>query len=129
MGRHGGGCFSGKDPSKVDRSGAYMARYVAKNIVASGLAEKCELQVAYVIGKAEPTSIRLDTFKTGKLDDEKLEEIIKKEFDFRPGKIIEYLNLLRPIYQKTAVYGHFGRTEPEFTWEKTDKINVLKKYL
>ncbi len=129
IGRHGGGCFSGKDPSKVDRSGAYMARYVAKNLVAAGLAERCELQVAYVIGRAEPTSIRLDTFGTGKLNDEKLEEIIKKEFDFRPGKIIEHLKLLRPIYQKTAAYGHFGRTESEFTWEKTDKISVLKKYL
>lgn len=129
MGRHGGGCFSGKDPSKVDRSGAYMARYVAKNIIAAGLAERCELQVAYVIGKAEPTSIRLDTFGTGKLDDEKLEEIIKKEFDFRPGKIIEHLKLLRPIYQKTAAYGHFGRTETEFTWEKTDKVEALKRYL
>ena len=127
MGRHGGGCFSGKDPSKVDRSGAYMARYVAKNVVAAGLAERCELQVAYVIGRAEPTSININTFGTGKLNDERLVEIIKKHFDFRPGKIIEHLNLLRPIYLATAAYGHFGR--PEFPWEKTDKVKELKKYL
>lgn len=127
MGRHGGGCFSGKDPSKVDRSGAYMARYVAKNVVAAGLADRCELQVAYVIGRAEPTSININTFGTGKLSDERLVEIIKKHFDFRPGKIIEHLNLLRPIYLATAAYGHFGR--PEFPWEKTDKAGVLKKYL
>jgi len=126
-GHHGGGCFSGKDASKVDRSGAYMARYVAKNIVASGLAEKCELQVAYVIGKAEPTSINIDTFGTGKIADEKIEEIIKANFDFRPGKIIEHLQLLQPIYLATASYGHFGRTE--FPWEKTDKAEELKKYL
>ena len=129
MGRHGGGCFSGKDPSKVDRSGAYMARYVAKNIIAADLAERCEVQVAYVIGKAEPTSIRIDTFGTGKMHDEKLEEIIKKEFDFRPGKIIEHLKLKRPVYQQTAAYGHFGRNEEGFTWEKTDKAEALKKYL
>jgi len=126
MGRHGGGCFSGKDPSKVDRSGAYMARYVAKNIVAAGLAEKCEVQVAYVIGKAEPTSIRVDAFGTGQVDDEKLEEAVKKVFDFRPGKIIEQLQLKRPIYRATASYGHFGRHEEGFTWEKTDKTEELK---
>ncbi len=125
MGRHGGGCFSGKDPSKVDRSGAYMARYVAKNIVAAGLAEKCELQLAYVIGRAEPTSININTFGTGKVSDEKLVEIISQVFDFRPGKIIEHLDLLKPVYRATAAYGHFGR--PEFSWEKTDKAEELKK--
>ncbi|KKR07459.1 MAG: Methionine adenosyltransferase [Parcubacteria group bacterium GW2011_GWC2_39_14] len=125
MGRHGGGCFSGKDPSKVDRSGAYMARYVAKNIVAAGLADKCELQVAYVIGQAEPTSININTFNTGKFADDKLVEIIKQVFDFRPGKIIEHLDLLKPIYRKTATYGHFGRSE--FSWEKLDKVDELKQ--
>jgi len=124
MGRHGGGCFSGKDPSKVDRSGAYMARYVAKNIVAAGLADKCELQVAYVIGKAEPTSIHVDTFGTGKVDETILERAVSQTFDFRPGKIIEYLDLWRPIYRPTAAYGHFGREE--FPWEKTDKAEALK---
>lgn len=124
MGRHGGGCFSGKDPSKVDRSGAYMARYVAKNIVAAGLADRCEVQVAYVIGKAEPTSIHVDTFGTGKVADEKIVEAVSKVFDFRPGKIIEHLNLLQPIYRATAAYGHFGRNE--FPWEKTDKAEALK---
>ena len=123
MGRHGGGCFSGKDPSKVDRSGAYMARYVAKNIVAAGLAKRCEVQVAYVIGKAEPTSININTFDTGRGSDENLVEIVKKVFDFRPGKIIEHLNLLRPIYRPTAAYGHFGRTG--FPWEITDKVEEL----
>ncbi len=127
MGRHGGGCFSGKDPSKVDRSGAYMARYVAKNIVAAGLAERCELQVSYVIGRAEPTSINVNTFGTGKVADEKIIAIVKKLFDFRPGKIIEHLNLLRPIYRATAAYGHFGR--PEFSWEKIDKVAEIKKHL
>ena len=127
MGRHGGGCFSGKDSSKVDRSGAYMARYVAKNIVAADLAERCEVQVAYVIGKAEPTSVRVDTFGTGKETDEKLEDAVKKVFDFRPGKIIEHLDLKKPIYQQTAAYGHFGRNEAGFTWEKTDKVEELKK--
>ncbi len=125
MGRHGGGCFSGKDPSKVDRSGAYMARYVAKNIVAAGLAGKCELQVAYVIGRAEPTSIHVNTFGTGKVSDEKLAEIISKVFDFRPGKIIEHLDLLKPIYRQTAAYGHFGRDS--FSWEKIDKVDELRK--
>ncbi len=124
MGRHGGGCFSGKDPSKVDRSGAYMARYVAKNIVAAGLADRCEVQVAYVIGRAEPTSIRVDSFGTGKIADEKLEEAVKTVFDFRPGKIIEKLDLLKPIYRSSAAYGHFGRNE--FPWEKTDKVADLK---
>lgn len=124
MGRHGGGCFSGKDPSKVDRSGAYMARYVAKNIVAADLADRCELQVAYVIGKSEPTSIHVNTYGTGKVDDGKIEEAVKKVFDFRPGKIIEHLDLLRPIYRATAAYGHFGRDE--FPWEKIDKVEELK---
>lgn len=124
MGRHGGGCFSGKDPSKVDRSGAYMARYVAKNIVAAGLAERCEVQVAYVIGKAEPTSIHVDTFGTGKVGNDKLIEAIKQVFDFRPGKIIEHLDLLKPIYRATSAYGHFGREG--FSWEKTDKVEELK---
>lgn len=129
MGRHGGGCFSGKDPSKVDRSGAYMARYVAKNMVAAGLAERLEAQISYVIGRALPTSVSVNAFGTGKLSDEKLVEIINKHFDLRPAKIIEYLKLLRPIYQKTAAYGHFGRNEEEFTWEKTDKVEELKQYL
>ena len=125
MGRHGGGCFSGKDPSKVDRSGAYMARYVAKNVVAAGLAEKCEVQVSYVIGRAEPTSVHVETFGTGKVSDEKLEAALVKVFDFRPGKIIEHLDLMRPIYRATAAYGHFGRNE--FPWEKVDKVEELKK--
>lgn len=127
MGRHGGGCFSGKDPSKVDRSGAYMVRYVAKNIVAAGLADRCEVQVSYVIGRAEPTSIHVDTFGTGKISDEKLAKVVGKTFDFRPRQIIERLKLLRPIYRATAVYGHFGRKE--FPWEKTDMTKELKKFL
>ncbi len=125
MGRHGGGCFSGKDPSKVDRSGAYMARYAAKNIVAAGLAKRCEVQVAYVIGRAEPTSINVNTFGTGTVSDEKLIDMIKNVFDFRPGKIIEHLGLLKPIYRKTSAYGHFGR--PDFPWEKLDKVEELKR--
>lgn len=129
MGRHGGGCFSGKDPSKVDRSGAYMARYVAKNIVAAGLASKCEVQISYVIGRAEPTSIWVNSFGTGKVSDEKLSEIVTKEFDLRPAAIIRTLNLLRPIYLETAAYGHFGRAGDDFTWEKTDRVDALKKYL
>ena len=129
MGRHGGGCFSGKDPSKVDRSGAYMARYVAKNIVAAGLAERLEVQISYVIGRALPTSVSVNAFGTGKLSDDKLVEIVNKHFDLRPAKIIEHLQLLRPIYQKTAAYGHFGRNEEEFSWEKTDKVEELKQYL
>ncbi|HZX34339.1 MAG TPA: methionine adenosyltransferase [archaeon] len=127
VGHHGGGSFSGKDPSKVDRSAAYFARYVAKNIVASGLAEKCEVQVAYAIGVAEPVSIYVNTFGTGKIGDERLEGVVKKVFDFRPAQIIKHLNLKRPIYRKTAAYGHFGRNDPDFTWEKTDKIAELKK--
>ena len=126
MARHGGGAFSGKDPSKVDRSAAYAARYVAKNIVAAGLAERCEIQVSYAIGVAEPTSISIDTFGTGKLDDGKLVSLIRDHFDLRPKGLISMLNLLRPIYRKTAAYGHFGRTENTFTWEKTDKAEMLK---
>lgn len=129
MGRHGGGCFSGKDPSKVDRSGAYMARYVAKNLVASGLADKCEVQIAYVIGRAEPTSVYVNTFGTGKLPDEKIAEVVSKHFDFRPAAIIKHLKLLRPIYYQTAAYGHFGRRESGFSWEKTDKVKELRRYL
>ncbi len=124
MGRHGGGCFSGKDPSKVDRSGAYMARYVAKQVVAAGLAERCELQVSYVIGRAEPTSVNINTFGTGKVDDAVLVSAITQVFDFRPGKIIEHLDLLRPIYRATSAYGHFGRAE--FPWEKLDRVDALK---
>lgn len=124
-GRHGGGCFSGKDPSKVDRSGAYMARYVAKNIVAAGLAERCEVQVSYVIGRALPTSVFVNTFGTGKVADDVLARAVTSVFDFRPGKIIEKLDLLRPIYRETSAYGHFGRGQ--FPWEKTDQIDVLVK--
>jgi S-adenosylmethionine synthetase len=127
QGRHGGGAFSGKDPSKVDRSSSYMARHVAKNIVAAGLAERCEIQVAYTIGKAEPVSIMLDTRGTGKIPPDKLAKIVNEIFDFRPARIIQYLDLLRPIYKKTACYGHFGRSEPEFTWEKTNRVDDLKK--
>ena len=126
-GSHGGGCFSGKDPSKVDRSASYFARYVAKNIVAAGLAKKCEIQVAYAIGVAQPVSILVDTFGTGKLDNSKIVALVRKHFDFRPKSIINHLNLLRPIYKKTAAYGHFGRNDPDFTWEKTDKAALLKK--
>ncbi|PNT89408.1 methionine adenosyltransferase [Coxiella burnetii] len=125
--RHGGGCFSGKDPSKVDRSGAYAARYVAKNIVAGGLADRCEIQVSYAIGVAEPTSISVETFGTGKIDEVRIQQLIKEHFDLRPGKIIEELNLLRSIYKATATYGHFGREEPEFTWERTDKAEILRE--
>ncbi|NCX94058.1 MAG: methionine adenosyltransferase [Gammaproteobacteria bacterium] len=126
MARHGGGAFSGKDPSKVDRSAAYMGRYVAKNIVAAGLADKCEIQVSYAIGIAEPTSIHVDTFGTSHIADHKIVELVKAHFDLRPHAIIKQLNLLNPIYQKTASYGHFGRSEPEFAWEKTDKAEALK---
>jgi len=129
MGRHGGGCFSGKDPTKVDRSGAYMARYIAKNIVASGVATKCEVQLAYAIGYPEPVSIYVDTFGTGIQDDEKIAEMVGKVFPLSPGDIITCLNLRRPIYRKTAAYGHFGRNEPEFTWEKTDKVGEIKKVM
>lgn len=125
--RHGGGAFSGKDPSKVDRSACYYARYAAKNIVAAGLADKCEIQVAYAIGVAEPVSILVETFGTGKVEQDKLSEIVRSHFDFRPRQIIEQLDLLRPIYQATAAYGHFGRDE--FPWEKLDKVEELKKYL
>jgi S-adenosylmethionine synthetase len=124
--RHGGGAFSGKDPSKVDRSAAYAARHVAKNIVAAGLARKCELQVAYAIGVARPVSILVETFGTGRIADEKLAKLVEKHFDLRPKGIIKALDLLRPIYFKTAAYGHFGRDEPEFTWENTDKAAALK---
>jgi S-adenosylmethionine synthetase len=126
MARHGGGAFSGKDPSKVDRSAAYMARYVAKNIVAAGLAERCEIQVSYAIGVAEPTSITVETFGTGKLSEERLEQLVRAHFDLRPKGLIKQLDLLRPIYQPTASYGHFGRTEDTFSWEKTDKADELK---
>ncbi len=126
-GRHGGGAFSGKDPSKVDRSGAYYARYVAKNIVAAGLAEKCEVQVAYAIGVAKPVSILVETFGTGTVSEEKIAQLVKTHFDFRPKAMIEQLNLLRPIYQKTAAYGHFGRNDPDFTWEKTDRAELLRR--
>jgi len=123
--RHGGGAFSGKDPSKVDRSAAYAARYVAKNIVAAGLAERCEVQVSYAIGVAEPTSIMVETFGTSRLSRERLTELVRRHFDLTPYGIKEMLDLVRPIYQKTATYGHFGRTEPEFTWERTDKAAQL----
>jgi S-adenosylmethionine synthetase len=126
MARHGGGAFSGKDPSKVDRSAAYMARYVAKNIVAAGLAERCEIQVSYAIGVAEPTSITVETFGTSKLSEDRLVQIIRDNFDLRPKGLIKMLDLLKPIYQPTAAYGHFGRTEESFSWEKTDKVDALK---
>ena len=124
--RHGGGAFSGKDPSNVDRSAAYAARYVAKNIVAAGLAKKCEIQVAYAIGIARPVSVLVDTFGTGRIPDEKISKLVEKHFDLRPKGIIHSLNLLRPIYGKTAAYGHFGRDEPEFSWEAADKVSALK---
>ena len=126
---HGGGALSGKDGTKVDRSGAYMARYIAKNIVAAGLAEKCEIQLSYAIGVAHPTSIMVDTFGTGKLHDDKLVEIIRENFDLRPAGIIKMLDLRRPIYKQTASYGHFGRTDVDLPWEKLDKVDTLKKYL
>jgi S-adenosylmethionine synthetase len=126
MARHGGGAFSGKDPSKVDRSAAYAGRYVAKNIVAAGLADRCEIQVSYAIGVAEPTSISVQTFGTGKIDDDRIIELVRAHFDLKPKGLIQMLDLLRPIYQATAAYGHFGREEPGFTWEKTDKAAALK---
>jgi len=126
MARHGGGAFSGKDPSKVDRSAAYAGRYVAKNIVAAGLADKCEIQVSYAIGVAEPTSISIETFGTGKIDDSRIEELVREHFDLKPKGLIQMLDLLRPIYANTAAYGHFGRTEDNFTWERTDKAAALK---
>ncbi len=126
-GSHGGGAFSGKDPSKVDRSSSYMARHVAKNVVASGLADVCRLQVSYTIGKAEPLSIFVDTRGTGKIPDFQINQIIRQVFSFKPAEVIAYLDLLRPIYKKTAAYGHFGRNEPGFSWEKTDKADILKE--
>jgi S-adenosylmethionine synthetase len=128
VGSHGGGCFSGKDPSKVDRSGCYMARYIAKNVVAAGLADQCEVQISYAIGVAQPVSVMVNTFGTGKIPDERILELVKTHFDMRPRAIINHLNLLRPIYRKTAVFGHFGRDDPDFTWEKTDKAEILKKH-
>ena len=129
MARHGGGAFSGKDPSKVDRSAAYAGRYVAKNIVAAGLADKCEIQVSYAIGVAEPTSISINTFGTGKLSDAEIVKLVREHFDLRPRGLIQMLDLKRPIYRQTAAYGHFGRELPDFTWEKTDKADALKKAL
>jgi S-adenosylmethionine synthetase len=126
MARHGGGAFSGKDPSKVDRSAAYAGRYVAKNIVAAGLADRCEIQVSYAIGVAEPTSISVQTFGTGKIENQRIVELIREHFDLRAGGLVKMLDLLRPIYAKTAAYGHFGREEPEFSWEKTDKVDALR---
>ncbi|MDR4503470.1 MAG: methionine adenosyltransferase [Candidatus Scalindua sp.] len=126
-GRHGGGCFSGKDPSKVDRSGAYMARYVAKNIVAAGLARRCEVQLSYVIGIAQPTNVNVWCFGTEKRSEKEIQDAVRKVFDFRPKAIIDVLNLRRPIYKKTASYGHFGRDDPDFTWEKTDKVEELQR--
>ncbi len=127
VGSHGGGCFSGKDPSKVDRSASYAARHIAKNVVAADLADKCEVQVAYAIGVPKPLSIMVDTFGTNKIDEDKIEELVDKNFDMRPRMIIKRLDLLRPIYKKTASYGHFGREDPDFTWEKTDMVDILKK--
>ena len=129
MAHHGGGAFSGKDPSKVDRSAAYAGRYVAKNIVAAGLADRCEIQVSYAIGVAEPTSISINTFGTGKLSDEEIVALVRENFDLRPQGLIDMLDLKRPIYRATAAYGHFGREEENFTWEKTDKAEVLKAAL
>ncbi|WP_369019093.1 methionine adenosyltransferase [Thermatribacter velox] len=127
VGRHGGGCFSGKDPTKVDRSASYAARYVAKNIVAAGIAEKCEFQVAYAIGVARPVSMSVNTFGTGKIPDQEILKIIREIFDLRPGAIIKNLKLRRPIYKKTAAYGHFGRNDPDFSWEKTDQVEAIRK--
>jgi len=127
MGRHGGGAFSGKDPSKVDRSAAYMGRYIAKNVVAAGLAERCEVQVSYAIGVADPVSVMVETFGTGRVSEQRIAEAVRKTFSLKPREIIEHLDLLRPIYQKTAAYGHFGRSEKEFTWERTDKKDALRE--
>jgi S-adenosylmethionine synthetase len=129
MGRHGGGAFSGKDPSKVDRSAAYMCRYIAKNVVAAGLASRCEVQVSYAIGVAEPVSVMVETFGTAKVAEEKIAQAVRQVFGLRPREIIEHLDLLRPIYQKTAAYGHFGRSEKEFTWERLDKKDALVQAL
>jgi S-adenosylmethionine synthetase len=126
VGSHGGGCFSGKDPSKVDRSGCYMARYIAKNVVAAGLADQCEIQLSYAIGVAHPVSVMVNTFGTGTIPDERILELVTKHFDMRPKAIINHLDLLRPIYRKAAVFGHFGRDDPDFTWERTDKAAILK---
>ena len=127
FGRHGGGAFSGKDPSKVDRSACYMCRYIAKNLVAAGLAERCEVQLAYAIGIAEPVSLYVNTFDTNQIAENQIEELVRKNFDMTPSGIILQLDLKRPIYNKTASYGHFGRNEPEFTWEKTDKAEILRQ--
>ena len=127
MGRHGGGAFSGKDPSKVDRSACYMCRYVAKNLVAAGLADRCEVQIAYAIGVCQPLSLMVNTFETNKIPEESIEKILNSHFDMKPASIVSHLNLKRPIFKKTAGYGHFGRNEPEFTWEKTDKAEELRK--
>ncbi len=127
MGRHGGGCFSGKDPSKVDRSAAYACRYIAKNVVAAGLADRCEVQLSYAIGVADPMAVFVDTFGTGKIADGEIAKLIRKHFPLRPSAIIDHLKLKRPIYKKTAAYGHFGRNDPDFTWEKTDKAEALRK--
>lgn len=127
QGSHGGGCFSGKDPSKVDRSASYMARHIAKNIVAAGLAKKCEIQIAYAIGVAKPVSVMIDFMGTGVIPKYRVKEIVAEVFDLRPAAIIEYLDLLRPIYRKTSAYGHFGRNKPEFTWEKTDMVDILRE--
>ena len=127
MARHGGGAFSGKDPTKVDRSAAYMGRYVAKNIVAAGLADRCEIQIAYVIGVAHPLSVSIETFETAKVDNQVILDLIHKHFDLRPEAIIRYLDLRRPIYRQTAAYGHFGRTDIDLPWEKTDMAKILKK--
>jgi S-adenosylmethionine synthetase len=129
MARHGGGAFSGKDPSKVDRSAAYAGRYVAKNIVAAGLADRCEIQVSYAIGVAEPTSISVNTFGTGKLADARIAELVREHFDLRPRGLVDMLDLKRPIYRQTAAYGHFGRELPDFTWERTDRADVLQAAL
>jgi S-adenosylmethionine synthetase len=129
VGSHGGGCFSGKDPSKVDRSGCYMARYIAKNVVAAGIADQCEVQICYAIGVAQPVSVMVNTFGTGKIPDEKILQLVREHFDMRPKAIIDHLNLCRPIYRKSAVFGHFGRDDPDFTWERTDKAEILKQSL
>jgi S-adenosylmethionine synthetase len=127
MGRHGGGAFSGKDPSKVDRSAAYMGRYIAKNVVAAGLADRCEVQVSYAIGVADPVSVMVETFGTAKVPEARIAEAIRRTFNLKPREIIDHLDLLRPIYQRTASYGHFGRSEKEFTWERTDKKDALRE--
>ena len=129
MAHHGGGAFTGKDPTKVDRSAAYAGRYVAKNIVAAGLADRCEIQVSYAIGVSEPTSISIDTFGTGRLSDDEISTLVREHFDLRPRGLMEMLDLHRPIYKATAAYGHFGREEESFSWEKTDKVALLKKAL